>query len=82
MGVDHKRVLVTALVAAEPQVGQDYFLFCVRDGDFRDEDLLRAGAAFLGAGLARRGAAARGELGAGRGAFGAETRRTSGAGAR
>ena len=82
MGVDHKRVLVTALVAAEPQVRQGYFLFCVRDGDFRDEDLPRADAAFLGAGLARRGVADRDELAAGRAVFGAETRRTSGTGAR
>jgi hypothetical protein len=80
--VHEKRVLVAALVAVEPQMRQNYFLFWVRDADFRADDLPREGDALRAAGFARRVLAAREALDAGRAALGAETRRTSGAGAR
>jgi hypothetical protein len=55
--LNDERVFVTALVAAEPQVGQDYFLFCARVAAFaagRDWREPRAPAFRLGAGAAFR----------------------------
>ena len=82
MSVDDKCVLVAALVAAEPEVRQGYFLFCARDALLRAGALPRAGDVFRAGGFARRAAAERAGDDAERAGFGAETRRTSGVAAR
>ena len=69
MGVDDKRVLVAAFIAAEPEVRQDYFLFCARDALFRAGGLPRADDAFRAGGFARRAAAERAAEEAGRADF-------------
>ena len=56
-GVDDERVLVTTLVAAEPEVRQAYFLFCARATALRAGGLLlvERAAALRAAGFARLG---------------------------
>jgi hypothetical protein len=66
MGVDDKRVLVAAFIAAEPEVRQDYFLFCARGALLRAGALPRADDAFRAGGFARRAAAERAAEEAGR----------------
>ena len=69
MRVDDEGVLVTALVAAEPEVRQGYFLFWARDALLRAGALPRAGDAFRAGGFARRPAAERAGEEAGRADF-------------
>jgi hypothetical protein len=77
-----KRVLIPSFVAAESQMWQGYFLFCVRDV-LRAAVFDRDGEAFRGDVFALRAAAAERdeEEAAGRAGFAAATRRGSETGA-